>query len=511
MRFPQPAFFVLPSRNRQEYVFSVESRTQPSVRDLKNRLLKHEDVSSSFEYQLVPSCGGSALKDEESLWRVGLSGRRHLHLVAHRSSKIHFKSADKGRSLELTLQASAVFADDDVTTSSFLEDNAAFPRLIQPLSEGQRLIEEVQCGLASGYAPALTEEGTGGTYFMSNRDGQRIAVFKPVDEEPLAVNNPRGMTPSETGEGLKAGTRVGEGAFREVAAYVLDHNPSGVDKLNREGFSGVPLTVLACCSDEHFSSNSSNERWRLDGLPTVKQGSLQKFVHAVSNCEDMGPQHFPVHEVHKIAVLDMRMGNADRNGANILVQKEGSAYTLTPIDHGYCLPETVSSLCMGFRMLFCVFGIYCVGWVLFRIVSALNGLFPSFFLVWRVQLEECTFEWLYWSQAKVAFDPQTLAYIKALDPDADVELLKLCGWNLSEGAARTLRSCTTLLQKGADAGLTPFQIGSMMVRSDPSRASVLEGLVEEAEALLDCNNLSADTFSSVLSGVIDSHLAAGCR
>lgn len=43
-----------------------------------------------------------------------------------------------------------------------------------------------------------------------------VQVFKPVDEEPLAVNNPRGLPLSTTGEGLKRGTRVGEGAAREV-------------------------------------------------------------------------------------------------------------------------------------------------------------------------------------------------------------------------------------------------------------------------------------------------------
>jgi len=76
--------------------------------------------------------------------------------------------------------------------------------------------------------------------------------------------------------------------------------------------------------------------------PASKLGSLQQFVSAVSNCEDMGPKHFPAHEVHKIAVLDIRLANADRNGANILVQKNGSSFNLVPIDHGYCLPETVS-------------------------------------------------------------------------------------------------------------------------------------------------------------------------
>ncbi|MCI89661.1 phosphatidylinositol 4-kinase gamma 4-like, partial [Trifolium medium] len=54
---------------------------------------------------------------------------------------------------------------------------------------------------------------------MLDSTGQKyVSVFKPIDEEPMAVNNPRGLPLSLDGEGLKKGTRVGQGAFREVAA-----------------------------------------------------------------------------------------------------------------------------------------------------------------------------------------------------------------------------------------------------------------------------------------------------
>ena len=53
-----------------------------------------------------------------------------------------------------------------------------------------------------------------------------------------------------------------------------------------------------------------------------KYGSLQKFVHntevAVNYCCNL----FPVDEVHKIAVLDIRILNCDRNDENILVVKK---------------------------------------------------------------------------------------------------------------------------------------------------------------------------------------------
>ena len=46
-------------------------------------------------------------------------------------------------------------------------------------------------GLDRGFKPELTLEGTGGTYFLQDAARQKVAVFKPQDEEPFAPNNPR--------------------------------------------------------------------------------------------------------------------------------------------------------------------------------------------------------------------------------------------------------------------------------------------------------------------------------
>jgi len=50
-------------------------------------------------------------------------------------------------------------------------------------------------------------------------------------------------------------------------------------------------------------------------------------------------------------VLDIRLANADRHAGNILFCKEGEEgrIVLIPIDHGYCLPDTVSVLVSVFR------------------------------------------------------------------------------------------------------------------------------------------------------------------
>jgi Phosphatidylinositol 3- and 4-kinase len=100
-------------------------------------------------------------------------------------------------------------------------------------------------------------------------------------------------------------------------------------------------------------------------------------------------------QVAKIAVLDIRLANTDRNGSNILVSS-GSDGTvrLTPIDHGYCLPSS---------------------------------------------LQDITFEWLYWPQASVPFSEEALAYIQALDADNDLALLEAHGIHIRPECARVFR------------------------------------------------------------------------
>ena len=45
-------------------------------------------------------------------------------------------------------------------------------------------------------------------------------------------------------------------------------------------------------------------------------------ICVLEHMEDMGPGAFPVEEVHKISVLDIRLANADRHAGNILLSKE---------------------------------------------------------------------------------------------------------------------------------------------------------------------------------------------
>ncbi|XP_010508328.1 PREDICTED: uncharacterized protein LOC104784920 [Camelina sativa] len=275
-------------------------------------------------------------------------------------------------------------------------------------------------GLKAGNTPELSKEGTGGAYFMKGSSGKTVGVFKPSDEEPMAANNPRGLEVSKNGEGAKKGTKVGEGALREVAAYLLDH----------DGFSGVPPTVMVECRHIGFHNPNGN------GLKT-KRGSLQMFVENEGSLDDLGLDTFPVEEVQKISVLDLRLANADRHVGNILrTRDQDGKMIFVPIDHGYTLPSS---------------------------------------------FEDCTFEWVNWPQAKQPYSEKTQDYIRTLDAESDITLLKSRGLEIPLETARTLIISTRFLQEGSRRGLTASAIGGMMSREIWDQKSPVEEILEKAK------------------------------
>ncbi|KAF8088328.1 hypothetical protein N665_0546s0054 [Sinapis alba] len=390
---------------------------------------------------------GEKLEDGSLINDICRNGDSVLHLLVRRSAKVRGKPVDKSFELSIVAPPQASIVPSRKQFS--LEPLVVNPKAKLPLVV-KDMINSASDGLRSGNPPVRSREGTGGAYFMQASSGNKyVGVFKPIDEEPTAENNPHGLPLSPNGEGLKKGTKVGEGALREVAAYLLDHPKSGEEE---RGFAGVPPTTMVECLHPGF--NHPN------GVKT-KIGSLQMFTENDGSCEDMGPALFPVEEVHKISVLDIRLANADRHGGNILMRKDKEGkIVLVPIDHGYCLPES---------------------------------------------FEDCTFEWLYWSQARKPYSRETLDYIRSLDAEEDINLLKFHGWKVPLKTARTLRISTILLKKGAERGLTAFEIGNMMCRETLSKKSLVEEMVEEAqEAVLPGTSEAA--FLEALSDVMDYHL-----
>eukprot|EP01115_Flamella_aegyptia_P003207 TRINITY_DN1528_c0_g1_i1.p1 TRINITY_DN1528_c0_g1~~TRINITY_DN1528_c0_g1_i1.p1 ORF type:complete len:377 (+),score=131.53 TRINITY_DN1528_c0_g1_i1:379-1509(+) len=339
-----------------------------------------------------------------------------------------------------------------------LVDVARSPTKLKPI------IETAWKGFKSGISPELCEEGVGGTYFMRDEFHHPIGVFKPQDEEPYHINNPKGYSFRRNSVvGLKQGIQIGEAAIRECAAYMLDHN----------NFAGVPATDLALCQhpDLHYQSEDTSieddmfpmEDMLAEIKPTkVKVGSFQEFVKHDGDCEDISRkfiEKFSVSEVHKICQLDIRLLNSDRHGGNILYKKyvnelQIESYQLIPIDHGYTLPAT---------------------------------------------LDEGYFVWLTWPQAKLPIEGSTKAYIDALNVEEEVQQLKeKFGETIREEHFKVLRICNMLLKTAANAGLTFYDIAVIMCRHNLQEPCKLEVMCEEAQKMSTSDDQFYENLHSIM-------------
>ncbi|GJT24749.1 phosphatidylinositol 4-kinase gamma 2-like protein [Tanacetum coccineum] len=370
--------------------------------------------------------------------------------------------------------------------------NVKIPRVIWDM------LSLVSDGLKKSKKPIRASEGMGGAYFMQHPSGFKyVGVFKPMDEEPMAVNNPQGLPLSKNGEGLKKGTKVGEGALREVAAYTLDHplsRPRGIKNEFESGFAGVPPTVMVKCLSSEFNHPQGYD----GGVENIKVGSLQMFFENCGSCEDMGPRDFPVEEVHKITVFDIRTANADRHAGNILMNREEGRIALIPIDHGYCLPENP----VGGRA---VMGTLSLN----KKLKFYDTSFTTFNFLISFQFKDCTFDWLYWPQARKPYSQEVLDYINSLDAEQDIALLNSHGWDLSLECARTFRISTMLLKKGAAKGLSPFVIGQIMCRETVDKESMIEKIVQKAHDSI-VREINEAVFLKTVSNIMDSELENIC-
>lgn len=184
----------------------------------------------------------------------------------------------------------------------------------------------------------------------------------------------------------------------------------------------------------------------------MKIGSFQEFVRHDAIVEDLSPSLFSRKQVQKIALLDLRLLNSDRNGGNILVRKRSAGntpkggggahydYELIPIDHGYCLPETI---CIDDPLNLC---------------------------------------WYEWRQVKEPMDHDVVKYINSLDAEKDADILRQ-HLGLKEAALDNLRITTLLLKLGAAAKLSLYDIAQIVVREVSDTPSELERLKSAAEEL----------------------------
>ncbi|RZR89465.1 hypothetical protein BHM03_00017197 [Ensete ventricosum] len=329
----------------KKYEFQVESRR--NIGYVKRQLAEGGWALGNLEdHKLV--CDGEEIGDERILDDVCKNNDAVFHLLFSQSAKVRSKPVEKDT--ELSVVAPGVKKKKGIDDPQMV---AEMPRhrycwiqqlIIDPKVEHSpaimELVRSTSAGLERGNPPILSTEGCGGVYFMQDALGHRcIGVFKPVDEEPMAENNPRGSQLSTDGEGMKRGTRVGEGAIREVAAYVLDHPVGGRRRVSDEaGFAGVAPTVMVGCLNRGFHRSEEDT----GAGKTIKVGSLQMFVENCGSCEDMGTGAFPVEEVQKIAVLDIRVTPEKKSKIEEIIREAGNA--IRPCSREIAFLESVSKM-----------------------------------------------------------------------------------------------------------------------------------------------------------------------
>lgn len=125
------------------------------------------------------------------------------------------------------------------------------------------IIEKIRQGFNSKLFPKLTDDGTSGAYRMRNAEKENVAIFKPIDEEPYAPNNPRGHEGPFGSQTFRPGILSGESCIREVSAYLLDHRgfagvpPTTFVEVIHPSLKYVPFTGLEVTSDFYFDTLST--------------------------------------------------------------------------------------------------------------------------------------------------------------------------------------------------------------------------------------------------------------
>ena len=450
-RGPDLKLFVRDVRDRQGRKRPITVRSWSTIQDIKHTIQQaiHIPPTSQRLYFGPLLTSGRELPNHRTLHDAGIYKSGETLLLDIKANGVNYHSDESSSSLFSSLDASFNSASrqqhrgeasKDISISSSVIDST--PRVLK------QIVQQARRGLALGLKPETALDGSGGTYFFHDVRKVKIGVFKPADEEPYAENNPRGYL-KQAGQdnmALREGIIPGEACIREVAAFMLDHG----------GFSGVPMTTLVEASHPSFNNNGARLKVSEGGASigahsinsnsqsqavTQKVGSFQEFVKAECTMDDLSPSKISVDEVHKIAVLDIRLMNADRNSANLLCRRRrDDSIELVPIDHGFSLRSVADTSWMD----------WC---------------------------------WLDWPQLKEPMSQATKDYINKLDIDHDARILEE-RLNVCREALDYFRASTSILKAGTQAGLSLYEIACMCCRNDnlgevPSSLEILYKMAAE--------------------------------
>jgi len=185
------------------------------------------------------------------------------------------------------------------------------------------------------------------------------------------------------------------------------------------GLSSVPETFITTIN--------------FKGAPSVL-GSMQRFVKDSVDAEDYGPSRFNTEDIHRVGILDVRILNTDRHSGNLMLNTVTGK--VIPIDHGSAFP-TLSNL------------------------------------------QDISFEWLSYPQAKEPFSEALLADIEGINVFKDISILQQLDFDIHTISA--VFAATMLLKIYAKSGKNLYEIGSVLQRAnDRTEPSRFEKLLSDA-------------------------------
>lgn len=428
---------------RPSVVHVLTVKWADTIKDIKVMVQNLINYPSS-RMQILRSSNSSALGDSRTLGELGV---------------------DRGHTLIVSLQFNA-------NPQYVLEPVAGIPLD----TSCKEMVCQVRQGLNASQQPAKTDllDCTGGVYFMKSAQGGLTAVFKPQDEEQGMPSNPKGHAGMGK-EGLRSFLRPGEGFLHEAAAYLLDHG----------NFCQVPPTVIAHLEHPNFHYPTTSERF-------PKIGSLQRYVRASDTFEDISPSLIGTLELQKIALLDIRLLNCDRNASNILAIRKAVPHTFNngvrprrgsrsgsdlswteseqpdedeEVDLEDFLDESMRSGSRGPG-----------SEDLYELIPIDHGYcFPS-----RLLIEDFDWAWFDCPQIAKPVDPAIKDYLYSLDIE---DLLRKLSEKvvLSEESLFLVRLVHHLLVWGVSRGLTLRDIAGLIVRTEDGKPSALEKVIASAE------------------------------
>ena len=225
-----------------------------------------------------------------------------------------FKIRRKGKGAEdeqLEIQHSVFQAPDWIRPATAEELMTVYtdpPGIRMSKFEFEDTVESVRVAIEMSVNPKLISQGSSGSYFAKNSNGDTVAVFKPKDEEPYASRNPkwtkwihRNLFPCFFGRAMLIPNLS---YISEAAAYVLDVQL----RTNL-----VPYTDIVSLSSPSFFYDFWDRRahYRKKKPLPEKLGSFQIFLRGYKDATKF-LKEYPWPDQHNSAFIDAPRGKKRR-------------------------------------------------------------------------------------------------------------------------------------------------------------------------------------------------------